>query len=245
MKLKEEETSIFAEKRKFSVVIMPLTFIWLMTAFCVLIYIFDLIDFVKASNLMIIDNDFIILSIWAVPAGLTFSLSGMFIDYNPRLLRYIATYSFLGCSLSLLLNMIALGISNAILMIITLASMGFFTGVLAISGQTIYGLIVNEKDRGKTYAIVIFLFTGISLSLILITGYLEFDFFFPLILVAVMGICLSIAFHFLFEQISLTLETEKDDIWPTRLGQILIRPSKLVITKLFGVLSLLGVLLQS
>jgi MFS family permease len=218
-------TSIFAEKRKFSVVVMPLTFIWLMTAFCVLIYIFDLIDFVKTNNLMVIDNDFIILSVWAVPAGITFSCTGMFIDYYPRLLRSIATCSFLGCSLSLLLNMIALGISSAFLMIITLASMGFFTGVLAISGQTIYGITVNEKDRGKTYGLAIFLFGGISLSLIIITARLEFDFFFPLTLVAVLGIILSIIFHFLSAKINLILESEKNDIWPTRLKQILIRPS--------------------
>ncbi|MFX0050887.1 MAG: MFS transporter [Candidatus Hermodarchaeota archaeon] len=222
--MNEEETSIFAEKGKFSIVIMPLTFIWLMTTFCILIYIFDLIDFVKANNLMIIDNDFIILSIWAVPAGFSCFI-GIVIDHYPRLLRSIATYSFLGCSLSLLLNMIALGISNVFLMIITLASMGFFTGVLAISGQTIYGLIVNEKDRGKTYAIVIFLFAGISVGLILITGLLGFDFFFPLILVALMGISLSIVFHFLSEKVDLTLDLEKQDIWPTRLVQILIRPS--------------------
>lgn len=218
-------TSIFAEKRKFSVVVMPLTFIWLMTAFCVLIYIFDLIDFVKTNNLMVINNDFIILSIWGIPAGITFSCTGMFIDYYPRLLRSMATCSFLGCSLSLLLNMIALGISSAFLMIITLASMGFFTGVLAISGQTIYGITVNEKDRGKTYGLVIFLFGGISLSLIFITALLRFDFFFPLTLVAVLGISLSIIFHFLSEKISLTLESEENDIWPTRLKQILIRPS--------------------
>ena len=55
--------------------LIPITFVWTVTGLFVLIYLFDMIAFIKSGALGSL-NDFLVMFIWGLPAGLTISFTG-------------------------------------------------------------------------------------------------------------------------------------------------------------------------
>ncbi len=212
------------------ITIVPTTFAWILIALFVLIYVFDLISYIEQNNLVLIetnfilDNDFILMAIWAIPTGITVSLTGTFIDRYPQTLRYLITVSMVWCSISLLIDMISLVVRNPFLMAFSLANLGFFTGSLIVSSQTFYASMTKWTNRSKTYSIAIFIFGISTLSLLIITAYIHADFFFPLGLISIFGILFGFIFHFTTKSISFQW-TDPSDEYPTKLFQILTRTS--------------------
>lgn len=206
------------------IIIVPITFAWILIALFVLIYVFDLISYVLQNNLMLIDNEFILMAIWAIPAGITVSFTGTFIDRYPKTLRNLITMSIICCSISLLVDMISLMIKNPFLMAFSLANLGFFTGTLIISSQTFYASMIKWTNRSKIYSIIIFIFGVISLLFVIITAWIHSDFFFPLVITSIFGILFGLVFYFSTKSTSISW-TDPDDEHPTKLLQILTRTS--------------------
>jgi MFS family permease len=200
------------------ILLAPSYYIWTATGLFVLIYLFDLVKYVEQNNLALMNDPSFLLVLWGFPAALTVSFTGMYIDYNPRHLKNLIFISLLGSSTSLLLNMIALIIENSILLIVTLILLGFFTGITIISGQILYGVFDHWKTRGRTYSLIMFAFGVSSLLPILISS----TFFFPLLLISVLGILLSFIFYRMTKNMDISWKKEERS---TKLTTILTRPS--------------------
>jgi MFS family permease len=196
----------------------PSYYVWTSTGLFVLIYIFDLVKYVEQNNLSLISDSSYLLVLWGLPAALTVSFTGMYIDYNPTHLKNIIYVSLLLSPISLLLNMISLLIKNSILMIVSLFFLGFFTGIAIISSQAFYGIFANWRARGKVYSIVMFAFGVSTLLAILVSS----SFFVSLIIISVIGIILCIVFYIFTKDMDISWKSEEGT---TKLISILSRPS--------------------
>jgi MFS family permease len=87
--------------------------------------------------------------------------------------------------------MIALLMLNSLLMIVTIFFLGFFTGSVIISSQSLFGITAHWRTRGRLYSLIMLVFAITTLLSILSSSL----FFFPLLLVSGLGIILSVIFH--------------------------------------------------
>ena len=214
-------------KNRLLVFLLPIMYSWTIIINYILFYVFDLVNYVETNNLDIFHNRFILLSLWAIPVGLTISFTGMFIDYYPTLLNKLVIISLLGSSLSLIVVLFSLLNLDSTIMIVSTILFGFFTGIALITGQTLYSIAIPLKDRNKAYAIVI---TGASLVCILSIALFdrystESPFVIPLIIACFFGI-LTTLFFVVFARKNRLLW--KNDEWPTKLRRIITRPSVIV-----------------
>ncbi len=211
------------------ILLMPTVFSWMIMASFVLIFSFDMISFIRTNEILPpithirAFDDFILMAIWGIPTGVTVSFTGMFIDKNPKYIGKLVLLSMLGSSIFLVLDMIALLLSNGILVVLTTAIFGLFMGIQIISGHTLYGSQIKWINRGKAYSSAIFVFLIISLGFILICEFSSLDFFFPLIVIAIFGIIGSIVFLYSTNK----WEFWEKDPWPTKLTKILTRRTNL------------------
>ena len=219
--------SLTSDNRIKYIFILPIMYSWAVIINYVLFYVFDLVNFVNDNNLDPFHNTTLLLAMWAIPIGITISLTGMLIDRLPSLLNKLVIISLLGSSLSLLLLLISFLILNSYLMLIATILFGFFIGISIISGQTLYSISTHLNNRNKSYSLVIF---GASLiSMITIAFFDSFSpnshFIIPLFIVSVIGIIFSMIFIIFSQKYNLKW---KNDNWPTKLKKILTRPSVIV-----------------
>ena len=221
-----EYQKIFKNPKDF-ILLIPSYYSWTIVGIFVLFNVFDLIHYIDNNNLDLIGNSFILLAFWAFPIAVTGSFTGMLIDYYPSSLRKLVIISLLGSSLSLLVNMLSLFYLNDILMLLSVFSFGFFTGILIISGQTLYSISIPQQSRGRGYAIVIgsFLITTFICIIFFDNIISEGSFFGPLIFVSLLGIILTGIFYYYSKEYD--MEWINDE-WPTKLMKILSRPSVIV-----------------
>lgn len=214
-------------KRLMYVFLLPIMFCWAVVINYVLFYVFDLLIYIQNNNLDPFNNPLILLSLWAVPAGITISFTGMVIDHYPKLLKKLLVSSIILSSLSLILILYALLNLESSLMIVGTISFGFFIGIGIISGQTVYSIIIPFEERNKAYSFVIAGASIISiLSIVLFDSYsTEYHFLVPLIIVSVIGLVFSAIVYYYSRVFDFTW---KNDKWPTKLKKILSRPSVIV-----------------
>lgn len=200
---------------------------WIVIINYILFYVFDLIDYIENHNLDNFQNTTLLLSLWAIPAIVTISFTGTFIDYYPTIVKKLVFISLLGSPLSLLIVLYALLTFNSSLMSMATIFLGFFVGILIISGQTLYSISTPLKNRNKSYSLVI---AGVSLiSILSIALFDNFSkegrFFAPLLIVSILGLFFLMIFYFFSRQFVLTW---KNDEWRTKSIKIYTRPSVIV-----------------
>ncbi|MFX0125768.1 MAG: MFS transporter [Candidatus Hodarchaeota archaeon] len=205
----------------FIIVLLPSLFIWILLIAFVLIFSFDMMDYIRANNIFPGAHDFFIMIIWAVPAGITGSFCGMVIDKYPQHLGKFTTLGLIGSSISLLIDMIALQIANGLVLIVAVFCLGAFMGILTITAHTMYGSSFKWTHRGRGYSLAIFGGLLFSFLLLLGTEILNIDFFFSFSLISILGIVIGIIFYYRTQ----TWPFWENDPWVTPLFRILKRPS--------------------
>ncbi|MFX1538457.1 MAG: hypothetical protein ACFFDI_30055, partial [Promethearchaeota archaeon] len=179
----------------YTIVLLPSLFIWALLITFVLIFVFDMMDYINANNIFPGAHDFFIMIVWAFPALITGSFCGMVIDKYPQHLGKITTLGLIGSSVSLAIDMIALQIINGLLLILAVFCLGAFMGVLTIAAHTIYGSSIKWTHRGRGYSCVMFGGLFSAFLLLLGTRLVNIDFFFSFLLISFLGIIISIIFY--------------------------------------------------
>lgn len=200
-------------------VVLTSAFVWLITANFVLIYIFAMVEYIKDQQMLILDNDFLLLFIWGLPAGLTLSFTGMLIDKYPHYLKRVINISLLGCSISLFSDMFALISKNVFLMYLSVFFIGLFLGSLIPSTHTLYGYLTHWKYRGRVYSFAILIFLILSILFYLVITQFSLDFIVVFFFIALIGLGLSILFYFITKKWLFVVVDEH----PTPLMSILLR----------------------
>lgn len=228
--------------RRNYVFLLPIMFCWAVIINYVLFYVFDLLNYVDLYNLDIFHSSFILFCLWAVPAGLTISFTGMVIDRYPNLLVKMVLTSTIISALSLFLVLYSLINFDSSLMIAGTILFGFFIGICIVSSQTLYSVVIPFKDRNKSYSFVIAGASVISIvSIALFDSYSNVHpFLIPLTIVGAIGLIISVLVFFVSIKANLKW---KNDRWPTKLSKILSRPSVIVYfwshTLIWGMLGLM------
>ena len=223
-----ESTFSFRQLKKSDLIFLtPSFYSWTLIGIYILFYVFDLVDYVELNNLNLFGNSFLLMALWGFPAAITISFTGTYIDLYPSHLRNLIIISMLGCSFSLLIDLFSLITYNSLLMCLTTFTFGFFSGILIISGQTLYGISIPQITRGKAYSIVIASFLFISIVLVIFFGPLlsKEPFMLPLTTISILGIVLCIIFVYITNQYDFTWVNNE---WPTKLKRILTRQSVIV-----------------
>ena len=159
--------------------------------------------------------------IWAVPAGITGSFCGMVIDKYPKHLGKFITFGLIGSSVFLVIDMIALHIINALILIFAVFCLGACMGILTIAAHALYGAMIPWKYRGRGYSWAIF--GGLFFCFLLLLGseMFDFDFFIYFSLISFLGIIITIIFYYSTRDWPFW----ENDPWKTPLLRILKRPS--------------------
>ncbi len=205
----------------YTIVLLPSIFTWVLLIAFVLIFSFDMIDYIKDNDIIPGTHDFFIIIVWAVPAGISGSFCGMVIDKYPHHLGKFTTLGLIGSSVFLAIDMITLQIANGLLLILAVFCLGAFMGILAITAHTLYGSSIKWTHRGRAYSWV--MFGGLFFCFLLLLGneIINLDFFLSFSLISFLGILISIIFYY-YTQNCLFWE---NDPWLTPLFRILKRPS--------------------
>ncbi|MHA2246690.1 MAG: hypothetical protein ACXADY_17235 [Candidatus Hodarchaeales archaeon] len=205
----------------FLVIILPIAFSWLFIASFVLIYSFDQIAYIENNGIIPGINLISFILIIGIPVGISILLTGITIDKYPEQIGKLTTLGLFGSSASLALDLFALRLLNALLVVTAAGLLGFFMGILVVSSHALYGSAINWNYRGRYYAFAILIFELCSLLFIFITKFLELDFFFPLSFYALLGLILCIIFY----NYTRNWPFWTNDPFPTRFHQIITRPS--------------------
>ncbi len=205
----------------YMIVLLPSLFTWILLIAFVLIFSFDMMDYINANTIFPGSHDFFIMIIWAVPAGITGSLCGMVIDRYPQHLGKFTTFGLVGSSVFLAIDMIALQMVNGLFLIIAVFCLGAFMGILTITAHTLYGSSIKWTHRGRGYSWAIF--GGLFFCILLLVGtdLLNLDFFFSFALISFLGALISIIFYFYTREWPFW----ENDPWLTPLFRILKRPA--------------------
>ncbi|MFW9905280.1 MAG: MFS transporter [Candidatus Thorarchaeota archaeon] len=205
----------------YTIVLLPSLFTWVLLIAFVLIFSFDMMDYINANNIFPGAHNFFIMIIWAVPAGITGSFSGMVIDKYPKYLGKFTTLGLIGSSVFLAIDMIALQMVNALILMLAVFCLGASMGILTITAHTLYGTMIPWKYRGRGYSWAIF--GGLSFCFLILLGaeMFDYDFFFSFSLISVLGILLAIILYYSTRD----WHFWENDPWSTPLFRILKRPS--------------------
>ncbi|MFX0014349.1 MAG: MFS transporter [Promethearchaeota archaeon] len=203
------------------IVLVPSLFTWVLLIAFVLIFSFDMIDYINVNNIFPGAHDFFIMIVWAVPAGITGSFSGMVIDRYPKHLGRFTTLGLIGSSSFLALDMLALQLVNGFLLVISVFCLGSFMGILTITAHSLYGASIKWTHRGRGYSWAIFGGTFTCIILLLVTNIFDLDFFFIFSFIAFFGIIFGIIFYYNTQNWPFWT----NDPWPTSLIRILKRQS--------------------
>ncbi len=127
--------------------ILPMTFSWLFIASIVLIYIFDLLDYINMTGTIPNVSIIPLIAIIGTPIAISILLVGIFIDKRPDQLGNITSLGLFGCSLFLALDAIALIIKNGILFLLFSSILGVFMAILTVSSHVYYGSSIKWNQR--------------------------------------------------------------------------------------------------
>ena len=201
--------------------ILPMTFSWLFIASIVLIYIFELLDYINMTGTIPNVSIIPLIAIIGTPIAISILLTGIFIDKRPDQLGNITSLGLFGCSLFLALDAIALIIKNGILFLLFSSILGVFMAILTVSSHVYYGSSIKWNQRGKVYSVAIFGFEVLSLFFILVPQILNMDFIVPFIFYSIFGFIVGIFFYYHNRD----RKFWTNDEWPTKFKQIITRTS--------------------
>lgn len=210
-------------------VIIPSIFSWLLASLLLLIYSFDILNYVELSETNPF-RGFGILILGAILFLVIFMLyfTGTFLDKHPEYLRLSVTIGMVGSSISVIILVIFIDIS--LLLIVSLTSLAFFFGVLLTSCGTLFAGLTDMWYRGRTYSYGIFTFIVIALICILFGGVFSHQqsglwghsFVSVLLAVGVLGLLTTFVFFLLTRDMGIPWQNDK---WPTKINRIIGRRS--------------------
>ena len=142
--------------KRFILIIIPSTFTWCLAATLLLIYSFDVLDYVEQLE----DNPFmgfgiIILAIILLLVILVLYFTGHYLDSHPEYLKKGIMIGMLGASTTSILFVVF--INSTILFSLSLIGLAFFFAILLTSSGTVFAGLTESTVRGKTYASAIFI----------------------------------------------------------------------------------------
>ncbi len=219
--IKKKENNRYGRLVFYMIALLPSLFTWVLLIAFVLIYSFDMMDYIKDNNIFPGAHDFFIMIIWAVPIAITGSCCGMVIDKYPKHLGKFTTVGLVGSSVFLVIDMIALHLVNGLFLIIAVFCLGAFMGILTITAHTIYGSSIKWTHRGRGYSWAIFGGLFFCILLLLGTEIFNLDFFFSFSLISFLGSLISITFYYYTQDWPFW----ENDPWVTPLFRILKRVS--------------------
>lgn len=221
---------------EYLVIIVPLVFLWVIAALFILIYSFDMFDFVVRNDIFIIEeNIFLLIVLMLVVTVCTLATLlyvGIHLDRHPEKVIQFTKVGIIGCSSSLFLNLLAMTLGFVPIIIISVIILFMFFGVLVVASNTMYGVMVASHNRAKVFSIVVFIFSIFAIIILNLTAIInaalgndvvsDFTYYFPLGLITSFGVVTALIFSFYTRNWD---EFGSNDKWPTRLKQILTRPS--------------------
>ncbi len=216
--------------KRFFLIIIPSTFTWCLAATLLLIYSFEILDYVEQSD----DNPFmglgiVILGVLLLLVILVLYFTGHYLDSHPEFLKKGIMIGMLGASITSTLFIVF--INSAILFSVSLVGLAFSFAILLTSSGTLFAGLTNSASRGKTYSTAIFLFIILVLVSIIIGNEISSDFAetdplsnsWVVIIpgIGVLGLILTLVFFLL----SRDLKYWVPDAWPTKFTKIVGRRS--------------------
>lgn len=233
-------------------IIIPSIYSWLLASLLLLIYSFDILEFVESSP----TNPFkglgiLLLLIILILVIFMLYFTGSLLDRYPKYLRVSVTIGMLGSSIFIIL--LVLFINQSTFLLITLGGLAFFFGILLTSSGTLFAGLTDMWFRGKIYSYLIFLFIILALASILLGGLISSPF--PeseifshswvsiLLLIGVLGVFLTLSFFLLTRRMGTPWIPDK---WPTRFEKIIGRRSvRAYLTTHFLLYCMLGIIITS
>ncbi|MFX1285528.1 MAG: MFS transporter [Promethearchaeota archaeon] len=211
-------------------IVIPSIFSWLLASLLLLIYSFDILERVEASE----TNPFagfgiIILGFILCLVIFMLYFTGVLLDKYPDYLRKSILIGMVGSSISVIVFIIFFEVS--LLLMISLTSLAFFFGILLTSSGTLFAGLTDMWYRGRIYSYGIFFFILITLVSILgggafshqyQSGLLSHSFISVLLVIGVLGLILSLVFFLLTFDMGVPWQNDK---WPTKFEKIIGRRS--------------------
>ncbi|MHA2295531.1 MAG: MFS transporter [Candidatus Hodarchaeales archaeon] len=219
--------------KHYAAILIPSVYSWLLASLLLLIYPFDLLNFVESLS----TNPFagmeiigaILLASILIWVMLVLYFTGVFLDKNPSYLKLFILVGMVGSSIMIILFIIF--IENILLMIICLTGLSFFAGILITSSGTAFAGLIDTNHRGRSYSYAISAFIVIAIISMLFGGLissrfqdeeiLSRSFVSILLLTGCLGLILSLIFFLLTRD----LVSWQNDKWPTELKKIIGRRS--------------------
>ncbi|PWI48836.1 hypothetical protein CEE45_04570 [Candidatus Heimdallarchaeota archaeon B3_Heim] len=216
--------------KQFFLIIIPSTFTWCLAATLLLIYSFDILDYVEQSE----DNPFmgfgiIILGILLLLAIFVLYFTGHYLDSHPEFLKKGIMIGMLGASITSILFIVF--INSTILFSLSLVGLVFFFAILLTSSGTLFAGLTDSTSRGKTYSTAIFVFIFVVLVSIVVgnefsSNYSSSDPLSNSWVVIIPGIgVLGLILTAIFYLLSRDLKYWIPDAWPTKFRKIVGRRS--------------------
>ncbi|MFX0087278.1 MAG: MFS transporter [Candidatus Hodarchaeota archaeon] len=217
--------------RKILTIIIPSCYSWLLASLLLLIYSFDILNFVESLE----NNPFrgfgvIILGFILITVIFVLYFTGALLDKRPKLIRVVVLMGMLGSSISVILFIVF--IQESLFLILSLTSLSIFFGILLTSSGTLFAGLTDMWKRGQTYSYAITIFIVCSLSTILLGGLfssqykedplLSLSFVSVLPVIGVLGLGLTLLFFILTYNIDIHWT---NDAWPTKFTKIINRRS--------------------
>lgn len=229
---------VLMNNRELVIVILPTSYLWLLTSLFLLLYAFDILEIVfeTQTQLEILNPGIIVLFTTACLATATLFLSGYIIDKSPQLTKAAILVSLFMSSISL--SGIALGAYFPFLLIIALPLLGIFLGTLASASGAAFAAYSDVSLRGRIYAFSIFLSAAVALFILLLSSFMSLFPSYPLVMISAIGI---LYFIFVFLN-SKSIFPWKNDPFPTSIFKIINRRSvQAYLTAQFFIYLMLGI----
>lgn len=212
-------------------VIIPNAFSWLLASLLLLIYSFDILEYVEASpNNPFKGLGFLILGGILCLIIFVIYFTGVLLDKHPDYLRRFVVVGMVGSSISVIL--FVLFINESLLLMASLTSLAFFFGILLTSSGTLFAGLTDMWYRGRVYSLLIFIFIVLALIGVLFGGVfshsfpetdiLSISFISVLTIIGVLGLLFSLIFFLLTIDLGVPWTNDK---WPTKFPKILGRRS--------------------
>ncbi|MFX0050434.1 MAG: MFS transporter, partial [Candidatus Hermodarchaeota archaeon] len=222
-------------QKDYLIILLPNIFSWLLASLLLLIYSFDIIEFVESSP----KNPFagwgvLILGIILIIVILVLYFTGVLLDQKPVYLRTLTFLGVLGSSIMVILFVVLI---KTIFVVITLAGLALFFGLLLTSSGTLFAGLTDMWKRGRTYSYIIFIFIFFSMISILLGGVishqaqqsdpqrvnpLSYSWMSILPGIGVFGVFIAIIFLFVTRNMGVPWVP---DAWPTKFKKIVERRS--------------------
>ncbi|MHA1973461.1 MAG: MFS transporter [Candidatus Hodarchaeales archaeon] len=156
-------------------VMIPSTFSWMLAALLLLIYSFDILEYVNSSP----NNPFAGLGVLLLGIILTLVILAMYftghiLDTYPEYLRLATLIGMFGSSFSIII--FALTPDESFLLIVSLMTLSFFFAILLTSSGTLFAGLTDMWKRGRTYSYGMALFIILTLISIILGGFISHSF---------------------------------------------------------------------